>query len=249
VTLNLLLVRGTSDTDADAVRRVDAVGNRVFIGPMLQGSYPDDLLADTAAITDWSFVRDGDLGTIAAPLDVLGVNYYTPTLVRQASETGPQERADGHGDGAASPWPVCDDIDFVRQPGPYTEMGWSIDPTGMRDLLLQVHRDFPTLPLMITENGAAFADEMSADGQVHDPDRIDYLHGHLDAVAQAIEAGVDVRGYFVWSLMDNFEWAYGYSKRFGIIHVDYDTQVRTPKDSASWYRDVIARNALPAPTG
>jgi len=245
VTLNLHLVRGVADTDAQAVRRVDAVGNRVFLGPMLSGSYPDDLLADTAGITDWAFVRDGDLATIAAPLDVLGVNYYTPTLVRHASGTGPREAADGHGDGAASPWPGCDDIDFVRQPGPYTEMGWSIDPTGMRDLLLAVHRDFPAVPLMITENGAAFPDEKSPDGQVHDPDRIDYLHGHLDAVGQAIEAGVDVRAYFVWSLVDNFEWAYGYSKRFGIIHVDYDTQVRTPKDSARWYRDVVARNALP----
>ncbi|MGI5231636.1 GH1 family beta-glucosidase [Actinoallomurus sp. CA-142502] len=236
VTLNLHHVRG----DAEAARRVDAVANRVFLGPMLDGAYPADLLEDTARITDWSFVRDGDEATIAAPLDVLGVNYYTPTLVRPWNGGTPRATADGHGDGTASPWVGCDDVEFVRQPGPYTEMGWSIDPTGLTDLLLRLHRDHPDMPLMITENGAAFDDQIDADGRIHDQRRIDYLRDHLAAVGRAMKAGADVRGYFVWSLLDNFEWAHGYSKRFGIVHVDYATQERTWKDSAHWYRDHIA---------
>jgi beta-glucosidase len=236
VTLNLHHVRG----DAEAARRVDAVANRVFLGPMLDGAYPADLLEDTASITDWSFVRDGDEATIKAPLDVLGVNYYSPTLVRSWTGDGPRATADGHGDGTASPWVGCDDVEFVRQPGPYTAMGWSIDPTGLTELLLRLHRDHPGVPLMITENGAAFDDLVDPDGRVRDQRRVDYLREHIAAVGRARAAGADVRGYFVWSLLDNFEWAYGYSKRFGIVHVDYKTQERTWKDSAHWYRDHIA---------
>jgi beta-glucosidase len=123
-------------------------------------------------------------------------------------------------------------------------MGWSIDATGMTDLLLRLHRDHPGLPLAITENGAAFDDRVDPDGRVRDGRRIDYLRDHLDAVGQAIDEGVDVRGYFAWSLLDNFEWSYGYGKRFGMIHVDYETQRRTWKDSAHWYRDVVSANGL-----
>ena len=123
-------------------------------------------------------------------------------------------------------------------------MGWRIEPASLTELLLRVHRDYPGLPLMITENGAAFADEPGADGIVHDADRIAYLHAHLGAVHAAIADGVDVRGYYAWSLMDNFEWAWGVSKRFGLVHVDYDTLERRPKDSARWYRDVIAANGV-----
>jgi beta-galactosidase len=244
VTLNLHEVRGVSAADADAVRKVDAVGNRVFLGPMLDGAYPADLLADTAQITDWSFVHDGDEAVIAAPIDLLGVNYYTPTLVHSWDGTSPRSTFDGHRGAAASPWVGCDDVEFVRQPGPYTAMGWSIDATGMTDLLLRLHRDHPGLPLAITENGAAFDDRVDPDGRVRDGRRIDYLRDHLDAVGQAIDAGADVRGYFAWSLLDNFEWSYGYGKRFGMIHVDYETQRRTWKDSAHWYRDVVSANGL-----
>jgi beta-glucosidase len=235
VTLNLHHVRG----EAEAARRVDAVANRIFLGPMLDGAYPADLLEDTARITDWSFVQEGDEATIAAPLDVLGVNYYTPTLVRTWDGVSPRSTADGHGDGAASPWVGCDDVEFVRQPGPYTEMGWSIDATGLTDLLLRLRDDHPGTPLMITENGAAFDDRLDADGRIRDQRRIDYLRDHLAAVGRAMAAGADVRGYFVWSLLDNYEWAYGYSRRFGIVHVDYANQERTWKDSAHWYRDQI----------
>ena len=112
-------------------------------------------------------------------------------------------------------------------------------------MLLRLHRDHPGLPLMITENGAAFDDEVSPDGRVHDERRVSYLHDHIDAVGQAIDAGADVRGYFVWSLMDNFEWSFGYSKRFGVIHVDYETLERTPKDSARWYAEVTRANGRP----
>jgi beta-glucosidase len=235
VTLNLHHVRG----DAEAVRKVDAVANRVFLGPMLDGAYPADLLEDTARITDWAFVHDGDEAAIAAPLDVLGVNYYSPTLVRTWDGASSRSTADGHGDGAASPWVGCDDVEFVKQPGPYTEMGWSIDATGLTELLLRLRDEHPGTPLMITENGAAFDDRLDPDGRVRDQRRIDYLRDHLAAVGRAMEEGADVRGYFVWSLLDNYEWAYGYSKRFGIVHVDYATQERTWKDSARWYRDQI----------
>ncbi|MEV0999148.1 GH1 family beta-glucosidase [Nonomuraea sp. NPDC050202] len=245
VTLNLHHVRGVSERDADAVRRADALSNRAFLGPMLEAAYPQDLIADTASVTDWSFVRDGDEATACQPLDVLGVNYYNPTLVRQWDGDSAKETADGHQDGAASPWIACEDIEFVKQPGPYTEMGWNIDETGLTELLLRLHRDYPGMPTMITENGAAFPDQVSADGLVHDADRVDYLHRHLTAVSEAIAGGADVRGYFVWSLMDNFEWAHGYAKRFGIVRVDRETMRRTWKDSAHWYREVVATGKLP----
>ncbi|MER7544855.1 GH1 family beta-glucosidase [Actinomadura sp.] len=235
VTLNLHHLRG----DAEAVRQVDAVANRVFLDPMLGNGYPADLLDDTASITDWGFVRDGDEAIIAAPLDVLGVNYYSPTLVRVWDGTSPREHADGHRQGAATPFVGCDRVEFAEQPGPYTEMGWPIDAAGMEELLLRLHREYPHVPLMVTENGAAFADEVE-DGRVRDQRRIAYLRDHIAAVERACAAGADVRGYFAWSLLDNFEWAYGYSKRFGLVHVDYATGKRTWKDSAHWYRDTIA---------
>ncbi|MGA5761107.1 GH1 family beta-glucosidase [Nonomuraea bangladeshensis] len=245
VTLNLHHVRGVSEADAVAVRKADALSNLAFLGPMLEGAYPRDLIEATSSVTDWSFVRDGDEAAARQPIDVLGVNYYNPTLVRHWDGSGPKETADGHQDGAASPWIACEDVEFVRQPGPYTEMGWNIDETGLTELLLRLHRDYPGLPLMITENGAAFPDPVGEDGLVHDADRVDYLRRHLSAVAEAIAGGADVRGYFVWSLMDNFEWAHGYAKRFGIVRVDRETMERTWKDSAHWYRDVVATGKLP----
>jgi beta-glucosidase len=235
VTLNLHHLRG----DAEAVRQVDAVSNRVFLDPMLGRGYPGDLLEDTASITDWGFVRDGDEAIIAAPLDVHGVNYSSSTLVREWDGTSPREHADGHRQGAASPFVGCDRVEFAEQPGPYTAMGWPIDANGMEELLLRLHREYPDTPLMVTENGAAF-DDAPEDGRVRDVRRIDYLRDHIAAVERASAAGADVRGYFAWSLLDNFEWAYGYSKRFGLVHVDYPTGKRTWKDSAHWYRDTIA---------
>ncbi|PSK66562.1 Bifunctional beta-D-glucosidase/beta-D-fucosidase [Micromonospora sp. MH33] len=247
VTLNLHVIRPASDSpaDHDAVRRIDALANRAFLGPVLDGTYPADLLADTAGVTDWSFVRDGDERTAAVPLDVLGVNYYSSTLVRAWDGVSPRSDADGHGASAHTPWVGAGDVDFLPQPGPHTAMGWNIDPGGMTELLLRLHREHPDQPLMITENGAAFDDVVSPDGAVHDDRRVDYLRRHVGAVADAIAAGADVRGYFVWSLLDNFEWAYGYDRRFGIIRVDYDTQARTWKDSAHWYRGLATTNRVP----
>ncbi|MEU4134289.1 GH1 family beta-glucosidase [Streptomyces wuyuanensis] len=248
VTLNIHHVRPRSgaEEDVDAARRIDALANRVFTGPMLQGAYPEDLLRDTASLTDWSFVEDGDLKEIAQPLDFLGVNYYTPTLVSGgAAETS--HGSDGHGNSAHSPWPGADGVSFHLPPGSTTAMGWAVDPTGLYDLLVRLKDDFPRLPLMITENGAAFDDYVNPEGEVNDPDRIAYLQGHLAAVHRAIEAGADVRGYFLWSLLDNFEWGYGYSKRFGAVYVDYPTGKRIPKASARWYGGVARTGLLPAP--
>ncbi|MFD1721451.1 GH1 family beta-glucosidase [Amnibacterium endophyticum] len=238
VTLNLHVARPDGPTGPEAVRRIDAIGNRVFTGPMLKGRYADDLLEDTAHVSDWSFVQDGDLEAIQQPIDLLGVNYYSTNRVRLRDEAQPAgDRADGHG-GGASPWVGADVVEFLPQPGPYTAMGWNIEPEGLTDLLVRLHEAYPELPLAVTENGAAF-DDVLEDGAVHDADRIDYVRRHLQAVQDAMASGADVRGYFLWSFMDNFEWAYGYSKRFGMVHVDYGTQERTPKDSARWFADVI----------
>ncbi|SFD34101.1 GH1 family beta-glucosidase [Streptomyces aidingensis] len=247
ITLNPAAVRPHTQApeDVDAQRRIDALQNRIWTGPVLHGRYPADLIADTSRVSDWSFLKDGDEAAIRQPLDFLGINYYSPTIVSAAEPGSENARNDGHGASNHSPWVGAEDVEFHQAPGPRTEMGWSIDPTGMTELLMRFHREAPGLPLYVTENGAAFDDKPDADGAVHDPDRIAYLHGHLAAVHAAIEQGADVRGYFLWSLLDNFEWAYGYSKRFGITHVDFDSQARTPKDSAQWYARVIAANQLP----
>ncbi|HZG90720.1 MAG TPA: GH1 family beta-glucosidase [Pseudonocardia sp.] len=247
ITLNLAWVRPESDSEADAeaARRVDGLQNRLFLDPVLHGRYPEDVLADTAAVTDWSFVRPGDVELIAQPLDAFGLNYYSPTIVRHWTRERPKEQADGHGDGAATPWIACDDVEFPIQHGAKTDMGWTIDPRGLTELLLRVAAERPGLPLMVTENGAAFPDEVDEDGRIVDTDRIEYLRTHLGAVHEAIEAGAPVAGYYVWSLLDNFEWAWGYAKRFGIVHVDYATLDRTPKDSALFYAGCIRGNAVP----
>ncbi len=250
VTLNLHQVRPVSQSpaDLDAARRIDAVGNRIFTGPILDGRYPADLLEDTAHLVDWdTLVRSGDLAAASAPIDLLGINYYTPTLVSAAVEAESAEfvRSDAHGVSRHSPWPGSEDVVFHLAPGSTTAMGWAVDPSGLYDLVTDVSRRYPRLPLMITENGAAFDDYVSPEGEVLDPERIAYLHGHLDAVRRAIADGADVRGYFLWSLMDNFEWAYGYGKRFGAVYVDFSTQRRIPKASAHWYADTLRHNSLP----
>jgi beta-glucosidase len=242
----------TSLSDLEAARRIDALRNRIYLDPLLLGRYPADMLADTAELTDWSFVADGDLATISAPIDVLGVNYYQPFRVRNRPdrERGPDSGLDGGGsqwnwpDQLPSEYPGCDDIEIMAPAAPVTAGGWGIDPVGLVELLTRIHRDYPPIPLMVTENGAAFDDRPGPDGRIADPDRIGYLAGHLRASHEAIALGVDLRGYFVWSLMDNFEWAEGYARRFGIVHVDFRTGRRSLKDSALWYRDVIARNGL-----
>jgi beta-glucosidase len=245
--LNLHSIRPVSDSEADlnAVRRIDGLANRVFLEPVLRGEYPADVLADTASITDWAFVRDADLAEISRPIDALGVNYYTPTLVRAREAGAPQVRSDGHGASTSSPWVAADDIDFLQPPGSRTAMQWAVDSTGLHDVLARMGSEYPDLPLVVAENGAAYDDYVDPTGRIRDPERIAYLRAHLGEVQRAISEGIDVRGYFVWSLLDNFEWSYGYSRRFGIVYVDFATQRRWLKDSARWFAGVAAANALP----
>ncbi|MEU4160279.1 GH1 family beta-glucosidase [Actinoplanes sp. NPDC026670] len=213
--------------DVDAARIIDGVANRIFFDPLLRGHYPADVLEHISRITDLSFIKDGDEAIINAPIDVLGINFYTPSYVSAKP-----------GQPAALDYPGSEGIAFRKPVGPVTDMGWQIEPASLTRLLTRIHRDYPGTPLMITENGAAYPEG------VHDPLRIEYVDAHLRACHDALAAGVDLRGYFAWSLMDNFEWAEGYAKRFGIVHVDYTTQQRVLKDSAKWYREVIRRNGL-----
>ncbi|MEH0983794.1 GH1 family beta-glucosidase [Micromonospora sp. CPCC 205556] len=224
-----------SAADRAAVRLVDGLHNRIFLDPLTGAGYPDDVLEHVSRLVAPTFVRDGDEKTIAAPIDLLGVNYYAPTYVAG--------RPDGAGGGGAYPG-TEGAVEFLPPTGPLTDSGWMIEAAGLTRLLERIDRDYPGLPLMITENGGAFPDRAGADGPVVDSDRIAYLDGHLRAAHRAIARGVDLRGYLVWSLLDNFEWAEGYRKRFGIVHVDYLTQRRTPKSSARWYQEVISRNGL-----
>ena len=251
ITLNLHVTRAASydPADVEAKRRIDTIANEVFLGPLLEGAYPERVFADTASVSDWSFIQDGDLDLIKVPIDLLGVNYYSTGRVQHGTPPvgdgtpGP----DGHRSSEVSAWVGADQVEWLKQPGPYTAMGWNIEPQGLVDLLLELHERYPALPLAVTENGAAFYDTVTEDGRVHDVERVAYLHDHLDAVGEAMDKGVDVRGYFVWSLFDNFEWAYGYDRRFGVVHVDYDTQVRTLKDSARWYRELVRTGEIPTP--
>ncbi|MER7332245.1 MULTISPECIES: GH1 family beta-glucosidase [unclassified Micromonospora] len=243
VTVNLYPVTPASDApaDVDAARRIDGLANRFFLDPLLRGSYPADLMADLARVTDFGHVRDGDLATIATPLDLVGVNYYSRHVVAApvaGAEPEPYWRA-------PSCWPGSEDVRFVTRGVPVTDMDWEIDAPGLVETLRRVREEYTDLPLYVTENGAAFVDAV-VDGRVDDVDRVAYFDAHLRAAHEAIEAGVPLRGYFAWSLMDNFEWAWGYTKRFGMVYVDYDSQARIPKSSARWYAEVIRRNGLAA---
>jgi beta-glucosidase len=205
-------VRVVGETDADraAAAAYDALHNRMFTDPLLGRGYPEGFDLP---------VRDGDLETIAAPLDALAVNYYAPTGVSAPEEPG-------------GPLP----FDLVPLPGyPVTDFDWPVVPEALTGLLLRLHREYG-LPLFVTENGCSYP------SAPEDPERIDYLSRHVDAVRAAMDEGADVRGYFVWTLTDNFEWAEGFGKRFGLVHVDFDSQVRTPKASYHWYRELIARS-------
>jgi beta-glucosidase len=232
ITLNMGYGEPATDSlvDREAYRRADGLGIRLYLDPLVRGSYPADVVSDLDERGVRLPAQDGDLATIATPIDVLGVNYYSAHRYSGTSEDGLTVDSDGH------PYSRT-----VPHGSPVTAMGWEIVPHGMTELLLRLSREYPGVPLVITENGAAFADVPAADGFVSDSDRTSYLAGHLRAVAAAVERGVDVRGYFAWSLLDNFEWSFGYDKRFGIVRVDYETQVRTPKQSALWYRDTIRR--------
>jgi beta-glucosidase len=232
ITLNLAPAYPASDSQADqqATAHFDGFQNRWFLDPLYGRGYPKDMVrlyGDAMPEID-----PADLDIIATPTDFLGINYYMPQIIhavpRQPDNLGFATR---------------DPKDAAAAGVEITAMGWEVDPNGLKDTLLRVQHDYAPKAVYITENGAAY-DEQPEDGVVRDTPRINYLTTHFNAATEAIGEGVPLLGYFVWSLMDNFEWAYGFSKRFGIVHVDYETQTRTPKASAYWYQRVIAENKV-----
>ncbi|MEV8098457.1 GH1 family beta-glucosidase [Kitasatospora sp. NPDC085879] len=234
IALNLDRIHAASERPEDlaAVRRAEVLHNDVWTEPLLAGRYPAQEAETWAGLADGPWRQPGDLEVIGAPLDFLGVNFYRPITVAAA----PHRTDDLEARTAV-------DIG-VTELDPYgtrhTTMGWPVVPAALTELLCELHARYSQLPpVWITENGAAFEDVARPEGRVHDPERTRYLAAHLAAVADAAAARVDVRGYYVWSLLDNFEWARGYNQRFGLVHVDYDTLTRTPKDSYHWYRGLI----------
>jgi beta-glucosidase len=229
---------GVDDPEgADLARRIDGTLNRWWLDGLMLGRYPDDVLDDLGPLA--GCVHDGDEAVIGAGLDWLGINYYNdhfyPSVPTAAGgPPGPHVTA-----------PRAQQVEVDR---PVTDIGWPVTPRGFENMLVRFAHDYGDAlpPIFITENGAAYHDGPASDtGEVDDVRRVEYYDGHLRAVASAIAQGVDVQGYFAWSLLDNFEWAHGYHQRFGLVHVDYDTQVRTPKASARWYAEVCRTNRLP----
>lgn len=209
------------EASVQAARHADGVFNRWFTEPLFRGTYPADVWEGYGPhVPD---VRVGDMSQISQPIDSLGINYYTRGVVR--------------GD-ATRPFPHA--VDVPQPDSRYTAMGWEVAPQGLHDILVRLHADYGLKDLYVAENGAAFDDVLLPGPVVHDPERREYHAAHLEAAGRALAAGVPLSGYMAWSLLDNFEWGWGYTRRFGIVHVDYPTQRRTPKSSALWYRDFIA---------
>lgn len=232
IVLNLVPGECVEDSPAgdDVVRSFDGFFNRWYLDPLFRGRYPEDVIADRVQQGDLPsaelpFVEEGDLDVISRSVDYLGVNYYSRAVFR----VGPQGEPVGIRSG---------------KPAQRNDMGWEDYPPGLRRLLVRLHEEYAVPRLYVTENGGAWSDAPDAEGRVRDHRKIRYLHGHLHAALDALDAGVPLRGYFAWSLLDNWEWAHGYPKRFGFYWVDYETQERIAKDSALWYRDVIARHGL-----
>jgi beta-glucosidase len=229
ITLNLAPVQPFTDSAADqaAAWSADGFMNRWFLDPIFKGTYPQDMVDIFSRSFTLPVIEKGDDRVIAEPIDFLGINNYTRVLVEAGSSAD----------------------DFMGNPinpqgAEYTEMGWEVYPQGLYELLTRVHRDYGPLPLYVTENGAAFPDEPDKNGTVDDPRRINYLQTYLLECWKAMEEGVPLQGYYVWTLMDNFEWAFGFSKRFGLVYIDFETQKRLLKNSAHWYKAVIKRNGL-----
>jgi beta-glucosidase len=215
----------------------DANANGIFLEPVIFGRYPEH--AATPLMPPATLIQSGDMETIAAPVDFIGINYYFPLHLRAGDPANLKQNEE------PSYIDVPGVVGYRPEGMEQTPMGWLIDPDGLYELLLRVSKDVPGLPLMVTENGCAAEDYVTPEGIVNDVERIKYLHLHLDAVARAIRDGANITGYYVWSLLDNFEWAAGYQKRFGIVFVDFGTQRRIPKASAAFYADVARANALP----
>ncbi|MGZ3663424.1 MAG: GH1 family beta-glucosidase [Ktedonobacterales bacterium] len=228
ITLDLSPVYGNDDRPETraAVTRLDRFRNRWLLDPIFHGKYPDTLFAEQHVAAPP--IEEGDLAIISAPTDFLGINYYTRMLVSGIPDN-----------------PGAFKQVYAVPGASYTAMNWEVFPQGLTDLLLRLHREYAPHALFVTENGAAYDDELDGGDRIRDPERKHYLVTHIEAIAYAIEQGVPLQGYFAWSLMDNFEWAEGYAKRFGVVYVDYPTQRRIIKDSGYWYRDFLAR--APAP--
>lgn len=218
-----------SPEDIAAARRFDGFFNRWFLDPIYKGEYPPDMIEIIGA--ENLPIEDGDLKIIAAPTDFLGVNYYTHNII-------------SHNDNFGSLSETLHIQQNMNESAEHTEMGWEVYPEGLYNLLTSIQRNYAPKAIYITENGAAFVDEVTADDQVHDDRRIAYLQSHFAQANRAMQEGVPLKGYFVWSLMDNFEWGFGYTKRFGIVYVDYPTQRRIVKDSGKWYANVIKQNQV-----
>jgi beta-glucosidase len=238
LTLNMTnyVIDGASDHDLDTLRDLmDANLNRWWIEAFLTGKYPRNLVESYGDQLS-AVMRPGDEELLKVRTDFLGVNYYSDSFLALPRES---DRPVGE----SGPFPfsqrACTDIPSEYIDG-VTAMGWPVTPSGLGILLERIHRDYPEIPaLVVTENGAAFDDEVDADGSVHDPRRVNYLVDHISSVARAIDGGAPVTGYFAWSLLDNFEWAEGYAKRFGIVYVDFETQRRIPKESAQVYSEIV----------
>lgn len=235
--------------DVDAARRLDGQFNRMFADPIIHGAYAPDVLQDVAGLGLEEAIHDGDLEIISTPIDSLGVNYYHGNLVG-ARPSGQQRGGEAPTDRAtSSPFPAADGCFVHPRDLPVTDMDWEIQPEGLTRLLLRLQEQYTGpkgIALYVTENGCAYDDVPDADGFVDDQNRLDFYDGHLRAIKEAIDLGVDVRGYFAWSLLDNYEWAWGYGKRFGIVRVDYETQERIVKASGRWYGEAARTNTLPA---
>lgn len=233
ITLNLTSVRAGSDAqeDVEAARRLDLFENRMFLDPVLRGQYPDDARTFYDGVTGFEFVHDGDLETISAPLDYFGVNYYE----RHAAVADPRDPVRG--------WAKV-------PPAEPTISGISVEPVGLKEILHRVADEYTTLPLIVTETGQALFDYVDPEREINDAERVHFYRSHIEAATEAMNDGVELVGFFPWSFMDNFEWAWGYGHRFGMYFVDYATQERIPKQSAHWYaswlRQVGAREPLSA---
>nr|WP_315481844.1 GH1 family beta-glucosidase [uncultured Undibacterium sp.] len=220
LSLHPLRAASENEEDQEAMQRHDGLRNRWFLDPLFGRGYPLDIQAHCAEFLPK--IHDGDIEHIATPIDFLGINYYFPETITAAPENPPLHTR------------------LRELPGrERTDFGWEVAPDGMRELLCRITQDYPALPIYLTENGSSYDDQLEADGSVNDSQRRDYFIRHLDALKQARQQGVDVRGYFAWSLIDNFEWAEGYLRRFGMVHVDFATQARTLKQSGQWFSDFL----------
>ncbi len=219
ITLNLTPQYPTSQNPRDvaATKKADGFQNRWYLDPLFKGRYPEDMEAFISFVSP--AVRQGDLELIAEPNDFLGINLYSRVLIAADEDGEPQNQ---------------------KPQGPITAMGWEVYPEALYDMLVRVHQDYGPIPLYVTESGAAYADVVEQ-GRVHDTERKAYLEQHFAQAARAIKDGVPLKGYYVWSLLDNFEWAFGYDRRFGIVYVDFATQERILKDSALWYQSFLRR--------